>query len=117
MVPFRSTAMMISGELSTRRCKYLGSSGSINSCASIIQPGAGRYRAGQPGSACWARAELGEHHVVAHLLKSHFHRHPDANFVRLDPDQVGNEPGPLVELHYHYRVGHFVGKARMIDLV
>src|SRR5579885_576493 len=29
IVPWRSTAMMMSGELSTRRCRYFGSSGSI----------------------------------------------------------------------------------------
>src|SRR5215469_12664808 len=117
MVPSRSTAMMISGELSTRRCKYLGSSGSIKSWALIIQ-------LSDRGSALpsWrrsgrARTKLGEHHFVAHLLKRHFDRHPDADFVRLDADQVGDKVRPLFEFHYDYRVGHFAGKTGMIDLV
>src|SRR5712692_3559021 len=116
MVPSRSTAMMMSGELSIRRWRYFWSS--VN-----ILMGVTSARAVRPAESLvidllgGARPELRQSYLVVQFFEHHLNRHPALYLVRLDPDEIGDDLRPFLQFNNNDGVWHLRGKGGMVNLV
>src|SRR5579864_167915 len=116
MVPSRSTAIMISGELSIRRWRYFWSSVNILwglTSARAVRP-AESLVIGLSGGA-WP--ELRQSHLVAEFFEHHLNLHPTLYLVRLDPNEIRDDLRPFLQSNNNDGVGHFGGKRGVVNLV
>src|SRR3954447_21239985 len=54
-------------------------------------------------------------YVFRHVVEHYFHRHLAGHVLRLDADDVSEQPRTLLELDQGDDIGHFLGEGRMID--
>src|SRR3954452_25000160 len=61
--------------------------------------------------------EFRHRYVFRYVVEHHLHRHLAGHVLRLDADDVGQQPGTLVKFDQRDDIGHFLGEGRMIDAV